>query len=244
MVDDVVFSQMVFLYAFRGIYKNITFANNGKEAIDALKNDAFDIVFMDIEMPVLSGIDAIKIIRKELPEPQCNMPIIAVTGHDDPAYLQELLSIGFTDYSPKLLSTEAVKLIVDKYIISKKRDDDATSGQRQRSYNLRFLEDIGSNNKELEKELVSYFVAQAPETIKKMYVYVERQNWTELKQTAHKFTSQLNYFGLDAASAISHEIENSPIENIQDTDLIKMISSIEQDCEEIIYEIKQDYELT
>ena len=244
MVDDVVFSQMVFLYAFRGIYKNITFANNGKEAIDALKSDIFDIVFMDIEMPVLSGIDAIKIIRTEFSEPQRNIPIIAVTGHDDPEYIKELLEIGFTDYSPKLLSTETVKSIVDKYIVNKKKNTDDANEQRPRSYNLRFLEDIGTNNKELEKELVSYFVVQAPETIKKMYVYVEQKNWKELKQTTHKFTSQLNYFGLDAASSISHSIENGDIENMQDTDLIKMIGSIEHDCDEIIYEIKQDYQLS
>jgi len=243
MVDDVVFSQMVFLYAFRGIYKNITFANNGKEAIEALKNETFDIVFMDIEMPILSGIDAIQIIRNELPEPQKNIPVIAVTGHDDPEYQKQLLSIGFTDYSSKLLSTETVKKIVDKYILNPKRASEATSTAPTRSYTLRFLEEIGENNKELEKELVSYFVAQAPETVKKMYVYVEQKNWKELKQTAHKFTSQLNYFGLDEASKISNSIEKKELEQIQSSELIRLIGLIEKDCDEIIFEIKQDYQI-
>lgn len=73
-------------------------AENGKEVIDKLKEHTFDIILMDMEMPVMSGYDATIIIRKELKN---NIPIIAMTANAMADEKEKCLSLGMNDYISK-----------------------------------------------------------------------------------------------------------------------------------------------
>ncbi len=78
---------------------NFTSANNGEEAVELLrKNGAFDIVLMDIRMPVMDGIEATRIIRKTL---KLNMPIIAVSGEVLDGTINECIDAGMNSFISK-----------------------------------------------------------------------------------------------------------------------------------------------
>lgn len=80
---------------------------DGQKAIDALKNRKFDCVFMDIQMPILDGIKATKIIRtsKELAHIS-TVPIVALTAHAMPEDREEFLNVGMNDYISKPVTFE------------------------------------------------------------------------------------------------------------------------------------------
>ena len=73
-------------------------AENGSVCIEKLKETSFDIILMDMEMPILNGYDTTIIIRKEL---RSNIPIIAMTAHAMAGEKERCLSLGMNDYISK-----------------------------------------------------------------------------------------------------------------------------------------------
>ena len=91
-------------------------AVNGQEAFDLMKATNFDVVLMDVQMPVLNGYLATKKIRKELPEPKCNTPIIALTASVLKGDIDRCKEAGMDSYiakpfKPEHLITEIAKAL-------------------------------------------------------------------------------------------------------------------------------------
>jgi CheY-like chemotaxis protein len=88
---------------------------NGKEAIDALVNNEVDIVLMDIEMPVMTGLEATKYIRKKLSEPKCSTPIIALTAHNPKIFFNDFKDVGFDQLITKPYSLEKITNLLENF---------------------------------------------------------------------------------------------------------------------------------
>ena len=88
---------------------------NGQEAIDAIAKDHYDIVLMDIQMPVMDGIRAIKHIRKQEEESGCHIPVIALTAHVMSEHREEGMKAGMDDYLTKPLVVDELMAVIDKY---------------------------------------------------------------------------------------------------------------------------------
>jgi len=78
----------------------VTIAENGHQAVDAVRKADFDVVLMDIQMPELDGVQATRQIRG-LPAPKNAVPIIAMTAHAMQGVSEEYLSAGMNDYISK-----------------------------------------------------------------------------------------------------------------------------------------------
>lgn len=108
VVEDNVMNQMI-MRKLLGSMSNINFVVvlNGQEAIEILKKDAFDVVLMDLQMPVMDGYEATKIIRSgTLGQVIGNIPIIAVTADAMQETRQKVLDIGMNDYMTKPITKE------------------------------------------------------------------------------------------------------------------------------------------
>ena len=66
IAEDFEFNQLVIKQLLSGLGSRFVIVNNGKEALDELSNHQLDIVFMDIEMPVMDGIEATRIIKSSV----------------------------------------------------------------------------------------------------------------------------------------------------------------------------------
>lgn len=89
-------------------------ATNGFEALDALKNQLYDIVLMDIHMPQMDGLQATKAIREDLP--RANQPyIIAITAYATRFDREMCMSAGMDDYLSKPITIEDLKLAIFRY---------------------------------------------------------------------------------------------------------------------------------
>lgn len=91
-------------------------AENGQVAVDILKNSmpgTFDMVLMDLRMPVMDGLEATKLIRDELK--MTDLPILALTGERRHDIQSECEGIGFTDFFQKPLPKKTLEELVTKY---------------------------------------------------------------------------------------------------------------------------------
>lgn len=124
-------------------------ANNGKNALKFLENNAVDLILLDLSMPIMSGLELMKIIRQKYPE----VFVVILTMHKDFEYIQEALRLGAIDYIAKVqLEKESFADVlsrinrsiserkkVERGIVSK--DDSFSFFQQDIGYALLFMEE-------------------------------------------------------------------------------------------------------
>jgi CheY-like chemotaxis protein len=89
-------------------------AANGLEALQALKKRRYDIILMDLKMPVMNGLDATKAIREKLP-PVDQPHIIAITAYAMTYDREKCIRAGMDDYLSKPITLEDLKEIISRY---------------------------------------------------------------------------------------------------------------------------------
>ncbi|MEM6347287.1 MAG: response regulator [Bacteroidota bacterium] len=92
----------------------VSAVNNGEEAIEIVAQESFDLILMDIEMPIMDGVEATPVIRRSANG--ANVPIIALTAHSMQEKLDEFKAAGMDDYIIKPFDGSKFQAIVDKYL--------------------------------------------------------------------------------------------------------------------------------
>ncbi|WP_445748063.1 response regulator [Polaribacter sp.] len=113
IVDDDMINRMLATFILKKYQVIISEAGNGEEAIQYLNNNSCDLVLMDIQMPILDGYQASKIIRQKL---NLTIPIIALTGSDSKEELQNCFNAGMNDYLFKPINEEQFIQTISKWI--------------------------------------------------------------------------------------------------------------------------------
>ncbi len=115
IVDDIFTNRLLLSEILVSLGYTFFLAKNGAEAIEELKINEYDIIFMDIEMPVMNGIEATNFIRNEMPEPKNEIPIVALTAHNPRLFFDDHSEVGFTGLLTKPYSLKKIKGIFEDY---------------------------------------------------------------------------------------------------------------------------------
>lgn len=111
--EDNIVNQKVLKAMVHSLEHEITLVNNGQEALEAIAKQHYDVILMDIQMPVMDGITATNAIR-ELPEPLNNITIIALTANAMPGHPEKYLAAGMNDYLAKPLERSQLALVLER----------------------------------------------------------------------------------------------------------------------------------
>lgn len=111
LVEDVSMNQelAIEILSRKGI--QVSVANNGQEGVDALKKETFDLVLMDMQMPIMDGCQATQIIR----ETEQKLPIIAMTANAMAGDKQRCLAAGMNDYITKPINADELFMAIGKW---------------------------------------------------------------------------------------------------------------------------------
>ena len=94
---------------------NISAAKNGQEVLDKLANNDYDLILMDINMPVLDGMECSRQIRLLADDNKANTPIFAITGNANNYSDEEFKEAGINEYLPKPLNFDQLVTMVNNY---------------------------------------------------------------------------------------------------------------------------------
>ncbi|MDD2278360.1 MAG: response regulator [Bacteroidales bacterium] len=108
LVEDNLINQKIVVLSLKKLVKSIDIANNGKEALDKFGSSKFDIILMDIQMPIMNGIVSTKKIREIESSSTSRIPIIAITANALLGDKEECLSAGMDDYISKPFQIEVL----------------------------------------------------------------------------------------------------------------------------------------
>ena len=113
VVEDNPMNQLLIKTIFENEGFNFIISNNGLEAINTLKEKSFNLILMDLMMPVMNGYEASSIIRNEL---NLDIPIIAITADVTSKIQDKCIQAGMNDYISKPYKIEELISITRKHL--------------------------------------------------------------------------------------------------------------------------------
>jgi CheY-like chemotaxis protein len=114
VAEDNLVNQKFISVALKKLGFEFDITGNGREAVQKLIDNCYNLVFMDIQMPEMDGLEATKIIRKNGHD---DLPIIALTAAAFSDDLSRCLEVGMNDYITKPISIEKLRQTVEKWAV-------------------------------------------------------------------------------------------------------------------------------
>jgi signal transduction histidine kinase/DNA-binding response OmpR family regulator len=115
LAEDGVINQRVAVGLLSGWGHQVQVVNDGREAVDALQHDTYDLVLMDVHMPNMDGIEATTAIRNSEAGSDRRTPIIAMTASAMKGDRERFLAAGMDDYVSKPFEPSDLRALIDRY---------------------------------------------------------------------------------------------------------------------------------
>jgi CheY-like chemotaxis protein len=117
ITDDIFTNRLLLSEIIEDLGHKHIEAENGKIAIESLmSNDDISLVLMDIEMPVMNGIEATRHIRRMLAPPKNNIPIVALTAHNPKMFFDNYKDVGFDQLLTKPYSVQKIMNMLEAFV--------------------------------------------------------------------------------------------------------------------------------
>ncbi len=196
----------------------VVIAENGKIAIETLEKETFDLILMDMHMPVMDGSEATQIIRKST-NPKINqIPIVACSADVFPESKMKAMSSGMNFYLTKPLSEKALEEILYslkpnvEHLKEEKNESTKTIGnssaQSKTQYcDLSFLKKTFDHDNETIKSVLQIFLEETPNDYKALTEVIKNKDSSKAKEIAHKLKSSFKTIGLEKEATILEKIE-------------------------------------
>lgn len=200
-------------------------AVNGQEAVDAFKSKDYDLIFMDCQMPVLSGYEATIKIR-EIENGQKHTPIVAMTASVLAKDEQSCLEAGMDDFIGKPIKLDCLFNIINKYIETTPEPTLAFNNKPNEANAIitDIIKNLGFSQIEAEEIFVQY-ASTLPQFIIDSERAIKNNNFEELKSLAHKLKGASVNLGVHTIASICEQIEMGMSNNTDYLDLIQKIKN-------------------
>lgn len=187
---------------------SIAEAVNGVEAVDAIKHGQYDIVLMDIQMPVMDGLEATRIIRKEL---QSNIPIIAFTANAVKGEMEKCIQAGMNDYLSKPFEEEDLIRLIAKWLGRETHFGPAKTPLIRDTplYNLDKLKLITRGNEQFMTKMLQLFISETNTGMAGLQCAFTEKDIKQVQFLAHRMKSSLNNLSVFSAAGIAENIEKT-----------------------------------
>lgn len=187
-------------------YKNVTleFAHDGKEAVDKTAKNDYDLIFMDINMPVINGLDATKLIREEL---QSDVGIVALTANVIKGDKEKFLAQGMDDYLSKPIDTLELEKILYKYSRNQKNEKLINIQMILQQLN----EKMGTG-KDVGLKLLGLFLESMQELVPILENAFKEEDNKKIYETAHKLKGASGALYLQDIYELMQDMEKSAAE--------------------------------
>ena len=191
VAEDNAINQMVVKHTLLKLGATADIAGDGAEAIEKFKKNKYDLILMDIQMPLMDGYEATMYIRNQL---RSTVPIIAMTafglnGEDEKCY-----ECGMNNYVSKPFTIENLSSIIQKVLSvpSQVSTNPYILVSKNISVDLSMLYDISGEDEAYISVMVQTFLENMPNTLKKIEQSLSGENWEGLYQAAHYAKSTLS----------------------------------------------------
>jgi signal transduction histidine kinase/CheY-like chemotaxis protein/HPt (histidine-containing phosphotransfer) domain-containing protein len=248
LVEDNEFNIMLAEDTLRDIAENvkIDIAINGKEAVEKAGAQLYDVILMDIQMPVMNGLQATELIRSTLRSPYNEVKIIAMTANVMREDIDNYFKIGMDDYISKPFTTENLVHKITKLTGYKTIENLEAHIEKEKQepepleiLQLDFLKTFTKNDTLKQKKYINMFLQNAPELLQNAALAIAHQDRQKLKICAHSLKGQLNYFGVKEEHSKVYELEKQCESITNFESLNKLYLNVKAVCEQSFVQLHQ-----
>lgn len=208
VVEDNAINQVVAVEMLRRLGHSSVVAGNGEEGLARLKSERFDLVLMDVQMPVKDGLTTTREIREQERTTGAHIPIIATTAHAMKGDKERCLAAGMDAYLTKPVSTARLREAIESVIKENSSRtipviEPITSGK---SWNIAQVRGI-VGDEALLREVLQIFMEEAPKQLAELEAAIAIGNAESIQRIAHTLKGELGFLGMTDAVAQARDLE-------------------------------------
>jgi PAS domain S-box-containing protein len=218
----------------------IDVAPNGQIAVELFNHNHYNLVLMDIQMPVMDGYDTTVFMRNQFEKPKCDTPIVAMTAHAMKQEKDKCLDIGMNDYLSKPFSPNAlfdklkswtchkvadlikegkpvditkIKCEFQPAKVVEEKVDNSEIEKSFRYVDISKLLNIYKSDVKKIKKILSLYLKSIPNELDELHGHIQNENWNIVKPKAHTIKTKMGYIGLEIAQQNMKTIELQSVES-------------------------------
>jgi CheY-like chemotaxis protein len=247
VVEDIPLNQLLMktLLDDFGFARDI--AENGKIAIDKLKENDYDIILMDLQMPEMNGFEATEYIRNTM---KSKIPIIALTADVTTVDLAKCKAVGMNDYIAKpiderLLYSKIVGILKKPKLAKLAAQlNENLEDKKIKCIDLVYLNQRTKSNPKLMMEMISLYLAQTPPLINTIKQSLEEKNWDLLGAAAHKMIPSFSIMGISTNfENIAKNIQEFAIAQEKSDGIEELVIQLEEICLQACQELQEEFNI-
>jgi len=202
IAEDDKFNQELIREIFKQWDIDIDIASNGLEAIDKAKSKQYDLIFLDINMPEMSGLDAVKQIKEFV-----KTPVIALTANAFKEDIKNYLDSGFDDCISKPINLQELKNALDKYLYTQQNKEETEDylDTLQKAFKL---------NKDVVKRLVNVYFTTVKDDLESLQKAIKENNFKDIYSFSHKINGASANLKMKDIAKIAEQMEKNASEKI------------------------------
>ena len=203
----------------------VTVANNGKEVLSTLTKKRFDIILMDVQMPLMNGIQATEKIREVEKKMKTHIPIIAMTAYAMKEDKERCLKAGMDDYLSKPIRSNKLYEKLDYYLNKGKDEDLLVKQTKQVKANAKppktsvtqkgtapvfcetTIKSQFDGDDELLVRIIKLFLEGTPKLLAELRQGIKTRNAELLERSAHSIKGSVGNFGAKPSQEIAFTLE-------------------------------------
>lgn len=214
-------------------------AENGMVAIEKLKSNMYDVILMDVQMPVMDGYEATKAIRM-MSLPARATPVIALTANATKKDIEKCFAAGMDDYVAKPFTPDDLyQKLFSKLNIKAESNSKKTE---MPLFDLQYLKSIAGNNQEFVREMVHTFIQSVPILLTEMETALQLKDGLAISRVTHQIKPTLTLLGIHQMKDLAHQIEEMANQEITPT-VILQVNRFTKTCRKVVEELIKKIEL-
>lgn len=239
LVEDNLVNQEVFLGMVSSMKCSVHIASGGQEAIRMVREDDFDIIFMDCQMPVMDGFEATGHIREK--EKHRNI-IVALTANASESDREKCLAAGMDDYLSKPFSMLDLELVMMKWLspgekVKNARVDQAEAGGLALVLDHGRLQEIRLLGHETYHKIIELFIHDSRDILSFVKAGCVSGEYRNIAGAAHSLKSICGQVGAVAAAKLAGQMEEACL-NDNTQELATLIEQLDEHLNHAIHEIE------
>jgi two-component system sensor histidine kinase/response regulator len=242
LAEDNTVNQRLAMRLLEKMGHKVTLAVNGQNAVELVQRHKYDVILMDIQMPVMGGMEATRSILDLEKGKGVHTPIIAMTAHAMTGDADKCLQAGMDGYVSKPIRSELLSAEIERVAGKKsKREEKAMQESKDltagTSVNLPELLARVDNDRELLRDLLSIFAEEFPRYLLAVREAVAREDAKEVATVSHTLKGMLSNLAVTKAAASAGQLEQQA--GVGDQSALKQaLAAFESDVQGLLPEME------
>ncbi|MEY4628629.1 MAG: hypothetical protein RLZZ595_955 [Bacteroidota bacterium] len=234
VVEDNKVNRVIFSLMLKNLQVVVDEAENGLDALALIEKNKYDLVLMDIQMPVMDGPATLETIRRKYGDA---IPVIALTAAAFKSEVIHMLNLGFSDCITKPIDQKGLQKRLGQFFKS--------GSHRDKHYKeihktiLAKISEMSGNNPDQIKKMIRYLLEEVDLALLEWEKCLLDNNWVQAKKILHREKVMIKSIGIDGLDGLIHEIEDESVQKSNNemvlmfTQLVQLFKNLKERFDEI-----------